>query len=63
LLNKSKEKNSILFVLLHINTLFSDLVEEDGYYPADGFSGLGLVSVVQFDHFAEVGRIDILNFQ
>ena len=63
LLNKSKEKNSILFRLLHINALFPDLVEEDGYHSADRFSGLGLVSVVQIDHFTEVGRFDILDFQ
>jgi hypothetical protein len=43
LLNKSKEKNSILFTPLHINALFPDLVEEDGYHSADGFGGLGLV--------------------
>jgi hypothetical protein len=62
LLNKSKENNSIL-LLIHINTLFPDLVEEGGYYPADRFSGLGLASVVQIDHFTEVSRFDILNFQ
>jgi hypothetical protein len=63
LLNKSKEKNSILSILLPINALFPDLVEEGGYHYADGFGGLGLDSVVQIDHFKEVSRFDILNFQ
>jgi hypothetical protein len=53
----------MFFILLHIDTLFPDLVEEVGYHSADGFGGLGLDSVVQIDCFAEVGRFDILNFQ
>jgi hypothetical protein len=50
-------------ILLHIVAVLPDLVEEDEYHSADGFGGLGLVSVVQIGHFLEVGRFDILNFQ
>jgi hypothetical protein len=58
LLNKSKEKNSIFFILLHINTQFPDLVEEGGYCSADGFGGWGLDSVVQIDHFTKLSRFE-----
>jgi len=45
LLNKSKEKNSISFILLHIDTVFPDFVAEGVDHLADGFGGLGLVSM------------------
>lgn len=44
--NKNKEKNSMLPILLHIVVAFFDLVAEGVDYPADGFGGLGLVSMV-----------------
>jgi hypothetical protein len=43
LLNKSKEKNLMSVILLHIVAVLPDLVEEDEYHSADGFGGLGLV--------------------
>jgi hypothetical protein len=61
--NEKRLFQQTLIILLHINALFPDLVEDGGYCSADGFGGLGLVSVVQIDHFTEVGRFDILNFQ
>ena len=41
LLNKSKEKNSISLILLHIDAVFFNLVAKGVDYPADGFGGLG----------------------
>ena len=42
LLNKSKEKNSILLILLHFDVVFLDLVAEGVDHQADGFDDLGL---------------------
>ena len=36
----------MLLILLHIDAVFLDLVAEGVDYPADGFGGLGLVSMV-----------------
>ena len=42
LLNKSKEKDSMLLILFNFDAVFLDLVAEGVDHPADGFGGLGL---------------------